>query len=608
MTFLATAGRPLIASLVIQDKTTIFAVVAGFLLMLLGVGVVFRRFSKDTSDYFRAGGKATWWLLGSSMFMQGFSAWTFTGAAGAAFQAGWSLSLMLFSNVLMFVSLALVTGPWFRQLRCITGADVIRLRFGAGMEQFIAYLGTIMGPIFGGVQLYGLAIFTSILLGVNVNLTIILLGIVVLFYSALSGAWAVLAADFIQALVLMPIALLLAALCLQQFGGPGGLLAAIDHAGLSAAFAPIKTPAVMATMGGVDPNWFTLLFFIAWYGNNIINANSLNGASCSRLLAAKDGREARRACFLAGGLFAVGLFIWFIPPMTARLLIANDVLSMPLPKPVEGAYAAISIYFLPPGLVGLVLVGMCAATMSSLDSGLTSLAGNITENIYPALCRVCHITAWTGRARLIFARLVNLMCAVVIIACALVMARFGQGGIFKILLDIMGTIVAPISIPMVLSIFLRRVPSAVPTVSIAVGLTVSLAIYVTPLAAHLHPWTFQSQVGTVAAVTLVIFFVVRALVRPDAAALAREEEFFSRRDCPVDFAAEIGAGNDGRQLRVVGGFGTTLGLAILLLLLPASSAGHAGQIGIVAFSTFTIGALMIWAGRRLERKSAAAGR
>jgi len=112
---------------------------------------------------------------------------------------------MLFSNVLIFVSFAVITGPWFRQLRCVTGADVIRLRFGPAMEQFIAYLGMLDGPIYGGVQLYGLAIFTSALLDVNISTTIVVLGFVVLFYSALSGAWAVLAADFIKAVVLMPI-------------------------------------------------------------------------------------------------------------------------------------------------------------------------------------------------------------------------------------------------------------------------------------------------------------------------------------------------------------------------------------------------------------------
>ena len=139
-------GDTLFGALVLEDKTTIFAVIAGYLLTLIMVGVVFRRFSKDTSDYFRAGGKATWWLMGGSVFMQAFSAWTFTGAAGAAFQVGWSLPVMFISNATGFLIIAVVTGAWFRQLRCVTAADLVRLRFGAGMEQFVAYLGMLTGP------------------------------------------------------------------------------------------------------------------------------------------------------------------------------------------------------------------------------------------------------------------------------------------------------------------------------------------------------------------------------------------------------------------------------------------------------------------------------
>lgn len=80
------SGAALVAA---SDRVTMLVVVGCFLLMLLGMGWVFRHFSRDTSDYFRAGGRATWWILGGSLFMQGFSAWTFTGAAGAAFAAGW---------------------------------------------------------------------------------------------------------------------------------------------------------------------------------------------------------------------------------------------------------------------------------------------------------------------------------------------------------------------------------------------------------------------------------------------------------------------------------------------------------------------------------------
>ena len=593
---LLAAGHPSLAVLAVQDRTTIFAVIAGFLLMLVSVGLVFRRFSKNTSDYFRAGGKATWWLLGGSLFMQNFSAWTFTGAAGAAFQAGWSLPVMFISNVVAFGFNAAFSAGWIRQLRCVTGADLIRLRFGAGMEQFTAYLNLFISPVYGGVQLYGLAIFTSTLLGVNVNHTIVLLGFVVLFYAALSGAWAVLAADFIKALVLMPISILLAVVCLWKIGGVAGLLAAIDHAGLTAAYAPVKSPELQGTMTGVDPNWFTLTFFFAWYGNQVINAVSLN--SGGKFLSAKDGREARRAAALAGGLFLIGLFIWFVPPMTARLLIADEVRAMPLSNPIEGAYAAISIHFLPAGLVGLVLVGMCAATMSALDVSLTSLAGNITQNIYPAACRLVGVTPWEGRARFFLGKFVNTGCALIVISSALFMARFGRGGIFKILMDVLATLGAPVAMPMLLGLFLRRVPIAAPYVAIGAGFCVSLSIYLAPLVSTAQPWSFQAQVGAVVAVSTLAFLLVRALGRPDAAALEREQEFFSRRDRPVDFAAEIGVANDGRQLRVVGLFGAAIGLAILLLLIPASSAGHSGEIVAVALATLGIGALMFRAGRR----------
>ena len=597
-------GHPVLATLVVQDKATIFAVVAGFLIMLVTVGLVFRRFSKDTSDYFRAGGKATWWLLGGSLFMQNFSAWTFTGAAGAAFQAGWSLPVMFIGTVLALAANASFSAAWFRQLRCVTGADLIRLRFGAEMEQFAAYLNLLTGPIYGGVQLYGLAIFTSTLLGVNVSYTIVVLGVVVLFYAALSGAWAVLAADFIKALVLMPISILLAVICLWKIGGLSGLLAAIDHAGLTAAFAPIKTPEVLGTMSGVDPHWFTLTFFLAWYGNHLINGVSLNNGG--KYLSAKDGREARRAAALAGGLFLLGLFIWFIPPMTARLLIADQVRGMALPNPIEGAYAAIAIHFLPAGLVGLVLVGMCAATMSALDVSLTSLAGNITQNIYPAACRVVGLTPWEGRARFFLGKFVNALCASAIICSALAMAQFGRGGIFKILMDVMATVGAPLAMPMLLGLFLRRVPVAAPFVAIAAGFCVSLSIYLAPLVSDVKPWSFQYQMGAVVVVSVISFLLVRALHRPDAAMLERETVFFARRDRPVDFAAEIGEGNDGRQLRIVGLFGAAIGAAILLLLIPASSAGHAMEIAAVALSTLAVSGLMIWAGRRLLPKHAGA--
>jgi Na+/proline symporter len=265
---------------------------------------------------------------------------------------------------------------------------------------------------------------------------------------------------------------------------------------------------------------------------------------------------------------------------------------MPLAKPAEGAYAAIAIRLLPSGLVGLVLVGMCAATMSALDVGLTSLAGNITENIYPAASRLCGIRPLEGRSRLYLGKGINFLCAVAIIFAALTMARLGRGGIFKILMDVMATLAAPLTTPLMLGLFVRRVPTPAPYVALAAGFVVSFSIYLAPFVSNAQPWAFHQQVGAVVAASVVSFLLVRAWLRPDAAAREREQEFFARRNRPVDFAAEIGAPNDGRQLRIVGLFGMTIGAGVLLLLLPSSSAGHGGKILAVALTTFGIGALM----------------
>ncbi|MFA5263500.1 MAG: hypothetical protein WC378_06710 [Opitutaceae bacterium] len=586
----------MLATLVLQDKVTIFAVIAGYLILLMSIGVVFRHFSSDTSDYFRAGGKAAWWLIGGSVFMQGFSAWVFTGGAGAAFRVGWSVPLMVGATVVGFITLASFSGPWFRQMRCITACDLVRLRFGVAMEQFFAYLGLFTQPIYGGVQIYGLAIFTSILLGVDIYLTIVVLGIVVVFYAAISGAWAVMAADFIKALVLIPITILLTAICLWKVGGIAGLFAAIDHAGLAAAFSPVKSAETLATIEGITPGKFTLGFYLAWYVNVVLLANSFTNGG--RYLGSKDGRSARNAALLGGALYLFGLLIWFIPPMVARILIPDQILTMPLKNPAEGAYAGIAVFLLPPGLVGLVLVGMCAATMSSLDASLNAAAGNITENIYPAACRLVGLTPWTGRARLILAKLITLFCAAGVITVAIIMAKAGKTGVFDILIDVMGTLAAPISVPMVLGLFVRRVSLTATFASIGTGFAVSLSIFLAPHVSNATPWLFQYQVLAIVVVSLVTFFGVRALTKPAEATLEMEQEFFSRRNRPVDFEAETGGANDNRQLRVIGAFGAALGLGVLLLLIPSSSAGHAWKICAVSFSTLGIGLMMMWLGRK----------
>jgi hypothetical protein len=75
-------------------------------------------------------------------------------------------------------------------------------------------------------------------------------------------------------------------------------------------------------------------------------------------------------------------------------------------------------------------------------------------------------------------------------------------------------------------LFVRRVPSIAPYVSIVAGFVVSLSIYLAPILWGAHPWAFHQQVGAVVAVSAASFFLMQALVRMDAEAVGREREFF----------------------------------------------------------------------------------
>ena len=106
-----------------------YGVIAAYLVVLVAVAFVFKRFNENISDYFRNGCKATWWLVGMSCFMASFSAWTFTGAAGVAYENGWSILVIFIGNTLALLLNAAFLAPWFRQLRAISGPDVISTRF-----------------------------------------------------------------------------------------------------------------------------------------------------------------------------------------------------------------------------------------------------------------------------------------------------------------------------------------------------------------------------------------------------------------------------------------------------------------------------------------------
>ncbi len=110
-----------------------YLVVAVYLVFMASIGVIFKKFSKDSSDFFRGGGNVLWWLVGSTAFMSQFSAWTFIGAASYAYTDGTLVMMLLVGNgvgyLIAAVCLLIAAGLTFvtRPPKAITFPEISRI-------------------------------------------------------------------------------------------------------------------------------------------------------------------------------------------------------------------------------------------------------------------------------------------------------------------------------------------------------------------------------------------------------------------------------------------------------------------------------------------------
>ncbi len=559
-----------------------------YLLLLISVGLRVRALNRNSADFFRSGCQGTWWLVGVSDFMSSFSAWTFTGAAGVAFEAGWSVAVIFLANAFGFLLNAIWFAPWFRQLRATTVPEIIRNRFGTLTQQFYAWCNVPIRILYSALHLSALAIFTAAAFGLNVRDVIIIVGIVLLVNAVAGGSWAVLSTDFIQMLVLMPLTVLIATLCIIKVGGPSEFFSLIQSKGLNDQFAIVKPQ-------GAFPNGsYTWLWAAAMFLQSLFMSNSMTSAS--RYFAAKDGSAARKAALVAGGLTLVGGLVWFIPPITARLLFADEVLASTAAKPAEVAYAVASAKLLPAGLTGLMVVAMFAATGSSMDTGLNQTSAIFTRDILPGLCRLFRRASPGERWLLTIGRIATAVLGVCIIQLALYFSATKGAGIFEHMLALGSMLVMPMSIPLFLALFIRRAPWWSALAAAACALVPSAISLAQSQAGH--PWSFQKEIFIGVGVGIASFLATtpfwRLATNDYRAQVAR---FFTVMHTPVDFAREVGFESDNRQLRTAGWFAALIGSLVCLLALLPNPANGRVQILIIGGSVAALGLFMARAGR-----------
>lgn len=572
------------------ERTLELIIVGVYLLFLMGVGFSFRKFNADSSDYFRAGAKGTWWLVGSSIFMSGISSYTFVGNGAGIYQSGWSPLVIYGANTMVFVLSFLIFAAWFRQMRAVTVGEIVRERFGPKTEQFVAYLFVFNALVWAAMHLYGLAVFSKMLLGdLNQAWVILIVGGVVLIYSTIGGNWAVMANDFVQSLIMVPITILVAILCLIKVGGLDGFQEMIQANPETATdFKLVNQPDEFPD-GKYGPWWLIAVFV----GQLLGQLNMTQGAI--RFFSVKDGWEGKKASLLAGILMAIGCFVWFIPPMVGRLLYNDQILasSSDPAKAAESAYAITSFNVLPLGLTGVMVVAMFAATISSMDTGLNRNAALIVRDIIPAILRLFKWRAIPHTAEVIISRSVTVGMGTLIIGLALMYSRLKGTDLFEIALNFITIVMIPTSVPMLLGFLIKRTAPWAAASSILMGFLPSLIQLSLGLS-----WTFQQRTGLITGGAIIGFLIAIPYYKHSTEEYkSRSGYFFKKMLTPIKFAEEVGISNDGIQMLIIGRYACALGIFLTMLIFVPNPLWARLCVLVVSGFVLLIGGILVYFGR-----------
>jgi solute:Na+ symporter, SSS family len=485
-----------------------YSVIGIYGLLMVVVGLYVMRFNRGAAEYFRGGSRIPWLVAGLSCFMSGFSAWTFTGAAGVAYSHGIAAVGLYIGNAASFLLGYFVFATRWRRSRVTTVMEYLSDRFNPVTHQTFSWV-TIFFQLFTSAStLYGLSLFISTACGLPVTWTIIGAGALIVFYCVIGGLWAVVVTDFLQASILMPFCLVLVITSLAKVGGIGGLVHSLPP--------EMKTLHFSGEFGWV--------YLFSW--TIMVSFGYNTSAMAQRYFSVDDERSARKVALLCSCLFFVGAFLWFLPPMAMRVVYPDLHTVWPsLANPSEASYAVASLTLLPHGLIGVMLAAMFSATMANLSAQFNLKSAILSKDVYQTLIR----KSASERELLVVGWINTFLIGAVTTAIATLMAASGKS-VFQIMLTFNTLISLAYGPPALLGLVVRRTPAWSGLASFMTGLVLGI------LGAFVFHWSLIQQVAIIIPSSFGVFFLSGLVDRGDSPGRAR---LFRNLNTPVNVGVEL---------------------------------------------------------------------
>lgn len=363
-------------------------IVIFYFALVLAIGFYLKRRANTSEDYFLAGREMTAWIAGLSFLSANLGALELMGWAGAAYQYGilaahwyWigAIPAMLF--------LGLVMMPFYYISRTHSVPGYLKLRYGESSRALSAISFAFMTVLMSGINMYSMALVMKVVLGWDINFSILVSSITVAIYVGLGGLRSAIFNEVLQFVLIWAGALLIPILGLIEAGGWSNLRLQIERN------ASTEYTHLWGTLGSFNSNpmgihWTGIVFglgaiisFGYWTTDFLV---------VQRVLSAKDLRAAKMAPVIGA---AFKMFVPFIVILPGLIGIAV----LPMKLVGEGAAVAsgghsynevlplLLARYCGPGLLGLGVTALMAGFMSGMAGNVSAFSTVWTYDIYYAL-------------------------------------------------------------------------------------------------------------------------------------------------------------------------------------------------------------------------------
>lgn len=375
-----------------------YGVIAVYFALTLGIGWwCVRRRKRSSKDFFLGGGRVAWWALALSMFATGTSSISFMALPAKTYQTNWlsfgSAPAQAFAGVVV----ALVFVRLLRKLKLTTVYGYLDRRFDHRVRLLGAALSVLL-KVGGRMSVIMLlpALALSTVTGLNVYLSILLIGGVTTFYAMEGGFEAVVWTDVLQAIVTL--VSLAVALYFLFAGVPNGF-----HGVVKMAEESNKLRTIDLTFDFTQPTvWVFLGMFLGAIFTQLGDQPNMQ-----RWFAMADDRDTERTITMNTVIGLTGATVFFFIGTALFAFYRTNPQRLAAGLPNDAIFPYFIANELPAGMVGLIVAGLFASAMGALSSSINATAAILVSDFQQVLNPLASETA-----RLRLARGSTLACGV----------------------------------------------------------------------------------------------------------------------------------------------------------------------------------------------------